>query len=68
MTAAASLPFPEKYLCLILLCSFGGICAMFQTLSVFSMSKETFRHYLKAKALTLLLGAILTLIFLAKQF
>ena len=68
MTAAASLPFPEKYLCLILLCSFGGICAIFQTLSVFSMPKETFRHYLKAKALTLLLGAILTLIFLAKQF
>ncbi|MDO5345592.1 MAG: hypothetical protein Q4E91_07595 [Lachnospiraceae bacterium] len=66
MTCASSMPFAQKYLCLILLCSFGGICALFQTLSVFPMPEKTFRHYLKAKALTLSLSVLFTWLFLAK--
>lgn len=65
IVCASGLPFPEKYLCLILLCSFGGFCALFQTLSVFPMPKETFRHYLKAKTLTLVIAALFTLLFLS---
>lgn len=57
-----SLPFPVKYFSLMMLCSFGGICTLAQTLSVFRMNKETFLHYLQAKAVTIGFTLLLTVI------
>ena len=59
-----SLTFPAKYLCLMLLCSFGGICALMQTLSVFPMDRLTIRQYFRAKALTACLCLLFTSILL----
>lgn len=58
----ASLPFFTKYLCLMVLSSFGGICALMQTLSIFKMKRKTLHHYLQAKAVTVCISAILTMI------
>lgn len=55
------LDFFTKYLCLMALCSFGGICALMQTLSVFPMKGRTLRQYLLAKAVTICLSILLTL-------
>lgn len=60
----APLSFPIRYLCLMALCSFGGICALIQTLSVFPMHRHLLHHYLFAKTLTILLSILLTLVFL----
>lgn len=60
----SSLDFSEKYLYLMSLCSFGGICALMQTLSVFPMNGPTLRQYSQAKALTICLSLLFTCIFL----
>ena len=58
----STLPFFTKYLCLMMLCSFGGICALLQTLSVYKMSRQTLFHYIKAKTLTMGIAAFMTLL------
>ncbi len=58
----STLPFLTKYLCLMMLCSFGGICALLQTLSVYKMSRQTLFHYIKAKTLTMGIAAFMTLL------
>ena len=58
----SSLPFSAKYLCLMILCSFGGICALQQTLSVCKMNRQTLSHYIKAKALTMGIATFMTLL------
>ncbi|MDD3794828.1 MAG: hypothetical protein PHE06_02430 [Lachnospiraceae bacterium] len=57
-------PFPVQYLCLIAVCSFGGLCALFQTLSIYKMKRDILRHYLISKMVTLGISFLLTLIFL----
>ena len=61
-TCQAPLGFFSKYLCLMAMCSFGGICALMQTLSVFPMKGRTLRQYLVAKTITVCLCILLTLI------
>ena len=54
-------PLPA-YLCLMALCSFGGICAQMQTLSVCPMHGPMLRRYLYGKAATICISILLTLI------
>lgn len=54
-----------RYLCLTLLCSLGGICALTQTLSVCPMKRRTLRRYLGAKAITALLSVLMALFLFA---
>lgn len=58
---ALSLPFSVRYLVLVLLCSFGGICTLMQTLSVFPMNCRLLRRYLLVKMLTMLISGLLSL-------
>ena len=60
----SALSFPVKYLCLLALCSFGGICGLMQTLSVCPMNPAGLRQYLKAKAAILGLCLLLACLFL----
>lgn len=61
-TAGAALDPLTKYLCLMVLCSFGGICALMQTLSVCPMNRQTLRRYLGAKTLSAALSVLMTLL------
>lgn len=61
-TCQASLDFFTRYLCLMALCSFGGICALMQTLSVFPMKGHTLHQYLCAKVITIAVSILMTLI------
>lgn len=60
-TCHSSLPFFSRYICLMGLCSFGGLCALMQTLSVCPMKGTTLRHYLLCKLLTICISLFLTM-------
>lgn len=60
-TCQAPLAFFPKYLSLMALCSFGGLCALMQTLSVYPMKRTTRNHYLTSKFLTVCLSVLMTL-------
>lgn len=57
-----ALSFSVKYFSLMLLCSFGGICTLAQTLSVFRMNRKIVLHYLHAKAVTMGFALLLTVL------
>lgn len=61
ITCQSSQPFFSKYLCLMGLCSFGGLCALMQTLSVCPMKGPMLRHYLLCKFFTICISLCLTL-------
>lgn len=55
------LPFFTRYLSLMALCSFGGLCTLMQTFSVFPMERSARKHFLFAKTVTVLISILLTL-------
>lgn len=60
-TCQAPLAFISKYISLMALCSFGGLCALMQTLSVYPLKDSALHHYLTSKAITVCLSILMTL-------
>lgn len=62
--AAQTLSFTTKYVLLMSLASFGGLCAAFQTRCIIQKAGFSFIQYIKEKLITAMVTSLLSLIFI----